>query len=96
MSCYQAFIAFRDFKYVDEEDLKLATNFICGMLNLPGAYYQYYYDMYSYTSKCYMVLQKQQYTRLGEAVCNEKVVNFLKDEEHKKCSCGSVFYNAVF
>ena len=35
-------------------------------------------------------------TKLGEAICNNEIVNFLKDEKHKKCSCGSVYYMAVF
>ena len=34
--------------------------------------------------------------RLGEAICNDEIVNFLKDQEHYKCSCSSVYYNAVF
>ena len=95
MAGLEEFQNFRDFKTVDKEDLKLAVNYICAQLNSPGSHYQYYYDLYSYTSKCFMVLQKRSYTKLGEAVCNGKVVNFLKDEEHKNCSCGSVYYNAV-
>ena len=34
--------------------------------------------------------------RLGEAICDGVIVNFLKDKEHFKCSCSSVYYNAVF
>ena len=30
------FIAFRDRKFLDKEDLKLATNYICSQLNSPG------------------------------------------------------------
>ena len=34
--------------------------------------------------------------RLGEAVCDGVIVNFLKEKEHFKCGCSSVYYNAVF
>ena len=34
--------------------------------------------------------------RLGEAVCDGVIVNFLKEKEHFKCDCSSVCYNAVF
>ena len=67
----------RDFQTVDKNDLKLAINYICANLNSQGCYYQYWYDLYSYTSKCNMVLQKRQFTKLGETVCEGEVVNFL-------------------
>ena len=34
--------------------------------------------------------------RLGEAVCDGLIVNFLKEKEHFKCGSSSVYYNAVF
>ena len=37
-----------------------------------------------------------QLTKLGEAICNDEIVNFLEDDEHKKCSCGSVYFKSVF
>ena len=97
-SGYDEFIAFRDQKFLDKDDLKYATSYICAQLNSPGTYYQYYYDMYSYTSKYYIVLKNsgRTKTRLGEAFCEGQVVNFLKDEKHKKCSFASVYFNAVF
>ena len=52
--------------------------------------------MYSYITKCFVVLNYRTKTQLGEAECNGKIVNFLKDDEHKNCSCGSVYFNAVF
>ena len=96
MAGFSEFISFSKLKYLEEEDLKLANNYICLQLNNSGFNYKYYYDMYSYSTKCFMVLQKNQYTKLGEAVCDGKVVNFLEDEEHKNCSCGSVYFKVVF
>ena len=96
MAGFTEFIAFSKFNYLNEEELKLADNYICLQLNNPGFNYKYYYDMHSYAAKCFMVLQKNKYTKLGEAVCEGKLVNFLEDEEHKKCSCGSVYFKVVF
>ena len=94
---YAEFRSFEDFKYLNKEDLEVAINYICLQMNNPGIGYKYFYDMYSYATKCRIVLQKKkQYVKLGEAVCNGKVVNFLEDEKHKKCSCGSVYFNVVF
>ena len=96
MAGLEEYLKFREFKTIDKNDLKLAVNYICAQLNSHGSYYRYYYDMYSYATKCSIVLQQRSFTKFGEAVCNGKVVNFLKDEKHKKCSCGSVYYNEVF
>ena len=96
MDTYNAFIKFQNFGVMDFESLQLAKDYIAGNLNSPGINYRYYYDMYCYTSKCFIVLQKFQTTKLGEAICDGKLINFLKDEKHKNCSCGSVYYNAVF
>ena len=97
MAGMEEYERFRDFQTVDKNDLKLAINYICANLNSQGCYCQYWYDLYSYTAKCNMVLQKKrQFTKLGETVCEGEVVNFLKDPKHKNCSCGSVYFNAVF
>ena len=96
MAGYSEFERFRKFEIMDEEALDLAKNYVCHQLNNLSLAYKYYYDMYSYIAKCKIVLQKYNLTCLGEAICNGKVVNFLKDPEHKNCSCGSVYFNVVF
>ena len=96
MSGYEKFQQFKDFYVMDEESLDLVANYDCLQLNNPSFGYKYYYDMYSYIAKCRTVLQHAMKTQLGEAFCNGKIVNFLQDDEHKKCSCSSVYYNAVF
>lgn len=96
------YFKFRNFELVTRSELLLANNYICAQLNGNGPNYKYYYDMYSYATKCFTVLEWKdkngynQITRFGEALCNNEIVNFLKDDEHKKCDCGSVYYNAVF
>ena len=102
MAEYVQFIRFKDFYGVTKSELLLANNYICRQLNTGGLKYPYYYDMYCFAKKCFIVLEWAEknnlirVTNLGEAICNDEIVNFLKDDEHKKCSCGSVHYNAVF
>ena len=96
MAGYDEFQRFKNYEIMDNESLVLASNYACFHLNNPGIGYRYYYDMYSYITKCKIVLQTYKTTKFGEVICNGKLVNFLKDSEHKNCSCGSVYYNAVF
>ena len=55
--------------------------------------------MYCYITKCNVVLEwKKKHngykleSKFGEVICNNKLVNFLEDDEHKNCSCSSVYY----
>ena len=96
MAGYEEFKRFENFEIIDEESLDKATNYVCLQLNNPSFGYKYYYDMYSYIAKCKIVLQKYSTVKLGQAICNGKFIDFVKDQEHKNCSCSSVYYNAVF
>ena len=96
MEGYDEFQRFKDFEVIDEKSLDFASNYVCLQLNNPSYGYRYYYDMYSYIAKCRIVLQRYNETRLGQAICEGELVNFLKDPKHKKCSCSSVYYDAVF
>ena len=96
VGAYNAFIDFKNFEIMDEASLNLAVDHICLNLNNPGVGYKYFYDMYSYAVKCKIVLQTHNKTKLGESMCNGERVNFLEDPKHKDCSCGSVYFNAVF
>ena len=101
--CFQKYISF---ELVNKTELKLAIDYICGNLN--GSYtnnYPYWYDMYSYTSKNLIVLKKKKenklksLTRLGECVCKDVVINFLKNTDNKcfcEKGCSSVYFKAVF
>ena len=96
MAGYEEFLRFKNFEIMDSESLDKATNYVCLQLNNPSFGYKYYYNMYSYIAKCKIVLQRYTKTKLGQAICNDKLINFLEDLEHKNCSCSSVYYNAVF
>lgn len=88
---YYAFKAFTNFETMDKKSLDMAADSACQNINNPGPNYRYYYDMYSYITKCRIVLQTYHKTKFGESICDGKLVNFLKDEKHKNCSCSSVF-----
>ena len=93
---YYAFQKFLNFEEIDKETIDMAVDYVCHNLNHPGPNYRYYYDMYSYISKCRIVLQTHSKTKFGESICDGKLVNFQTDDKHKNCICSSVYYNAVF
>ena len=96
------FDSYKNLQYLNYDELKLVVNYICAQLNSPTMNYAYWYDMYSYTSKTFMVIDFRKKSgsnlvgRLGEAVCNNEIMNFLRDKSHFNCSCSSVYCNAVF
>ena len=67
-------------KFVYEEDLKHMRNHICGILNNWTLNYKFRYNMYSYSSKAYMVCRWRQsrglpqVTKWGKAICKEELV----------------------
>ena len=103
LTCFQKYL---NFQLINENELDSVIDYICEHFN--ASYtpnYRYWYDMYSYTSKSKIVLRykktrgKDPVVKLGECICEEKVVNFLK-YPNKKCNCddgcASVYYNKVF
>ena len=103
MSGFEQFEFYKNLQNLTFDELKLAVNYIYSNLNSFQCYnYHYWYDMYCYTSKTFMVMNWRkergfkEVGRLGEAVCDRVIVNFLKEKEHFKCGCSSVYYNAVF
>ena len=99
---YSQFEAFKNFVYLNYDELKLAVDYICGNLNSASYNYHYWYDMYSYTAKLFIVMRWRKESgfkeraKPREAVCDGVILDFLKEKEHFKCSCSSVYYNAVF
>ena len=102
MTGLEAFDSYEKLQNLTYSELKMVVNYICAQLNSQCLNYGYWYDMYCYTSKTFMVIdwrKKRGFKpvgRLGEAICDGVIVNFLEDKEHFKCSCSSVYYNAVF
>lgn len=105
MNRLNSFIKYQNFENVNERELDLIVDYICGNLNSSFCYYPYWYDMYSYATKSRIVIKHRQknnridVAKLGECVCENEVINFLKNE-NKKCNCNkgcsSVYFNKVF
>ena len=102
MSGYIKYLKYENAKYLTKDELKLATDYVCVYLNNPDVNYRYYYDMYSYISKHFIVCRCKKrngykpLVKIGEAICKDTLVNFLREKEHKNCMCSSVYYNTVF
>ena len=95
---YELFQAFEKEEYIHTEYLQLLTNYICVNLNShysPNS--SYYYQQYNYVTKLKIVCMWKQKHGLptvsckGEAICNDQLVNFFKDKEHKNCICSAVW-----
>ena len=100
MGGYEDFQSYKNFEYVNFDQLNSAVDYICLNLNSIGCYYPYWYDMYCYTSKTFLVLRWKKerdipaVAKLGQTICQNKIIDF-RENEHK-CSCSSVYFNAVF
>ena len=77
------FEEFKNGEYVHLEDLKSMNDHICGNLNNWTSNYRFRYNMYSYSSKAYIVCRWRQSKGLpliakwGEAVCGKDLVDFF-------------------
>ena len=103
MGIYNAYQRYIDCQYLSFDELTLAVNYITSNLNAPSFIFPYWWDMYSYTSKTFMVIAlrkkrvEEEKAKLGEAVCTGgQIVDFLNDEAHFTCHCSNVFYKAIF
>ena len=97
-SRYALFKKFKNEEYVSKNDLTQIADYICGNLNNWTPNYHYWYNMYSYTSKAYIVCRwreergHQPITKWGEAICKNNLIDFFQDKTHQKCECSSVYY----
>ena len=102
------FEKYTNFELVNETELDYVINHVCGHLNEDYTRnYPYWYDMYCYTTKSKIVLNflkkdrkcTHPQVKLGECVCQEKVIDFLKNKDNKcNCTkgCASIYFNKVF
>ena len=103
MSRLTLFEKYRNFEFVNTNELNSIIDYICHNLN-SSSNYPYWYDMYSYATKTKIVIRHRQgknepaIAKLGQCVCENEVVNFLM--KNKKCNCekgcSSVYFSAVF
>ena len=96
MDEYLLFEAFERGDYIPQESIKKITNYICGQLICWSPNGSYYERQYNYATKLQIVCKWKQQQGLpalakkGEAICNDQLVNFFEDKEHKYCSCSTV------
>ena len=96
-SRYDLFKKFEKKEYISIEDLPQICDYICGNLNNWTPNNHYWYNMYYYTSKAYIVCRwreekgRRPIARWGEAICKNKLIDFFEDTSHQNCSCGSVY-----
>ena len=95
---YSSFLRFKNKEWIDEQEIKLVSDYIYG-------YLLFDYDspeMYAYCnvlSKCEIVLRFKKEnnfevkTKVGEVICNNKLVNFIEEPNHQihKCNWGSTY-----
>ena len=95
---YKSFVFFANEYEIDEDIFLHAKDYIC--LNKRRNYDSLYWEAFSnYATKCCMVLDFKkkkgfkQTVRIGEAVCKNEIVNFLKDTKQfpGNCNCGSTY-----
>ena len=91
------FEAFERREYIHMDDLPILTDYICGNINSDYSPNRgYYYEQYNYVTKLKIVCMWKQRRGLptvsckGEAICNDKLINIYKDQEHKNCICSTV------
>ena len=89
-------------KEISEKDLPFLGDYIYHNLNC-GYRVKKFYGYVGYYTKCKIVLRWKKArglelkTKLGEAICGDKLVNFFEDEAHseKNCNCGSVYWYEI-
>ena len=104
-SSFVLFNKYRNFEAINENQLNLVVNYICGNLNSCFYNYPYWYDMYCYSTKSRIVIRHREnknenaVATLGECVCQNQIINFLKNKDNLcNCNegCASVYFNIVF
>ena len=91
---YRLNINFDEGKFIYERDLEVLNKYICS--NLVGLNSnRYWNEQYNNLNKLYIVINwcKNKLllpaARKEEVICNNELINFLEDKNHKHC-CGQV------
>ena len=83
---YDCFKKYKRKEFLTRSELEYAVDHVCLNLNNPLIGYKYFYNMYSYNTKSFIVcnwkeqrnLNQDVLVKFGEAICNDQLVNFLK------------------
>ena len=95
----EIFTLFKNKEWILAEDIPILSDYIYGFFD-GGDCSNEMYAYSNYLAKCKIVLtfkkenKLELKTKLGEAVCENKLVNFFEDPNHSidKYICGSVYY----
>ena len=96
MDEYLLFETFKRGEYIKEKDLSKITNYICGHLISCSPNRSYFERQYNYVNKLKIVCKWKRKrvlpacSKKGEAICEEKLVNYFEEKEHKNCICLTV------
>ena len=96
---FKLFTLFKNKEWILAEDIPILSDYIYGFFD-GGSCSNEMYAYSNYLTKCEIVLNFKKgnklelKTKLGETVCENKLVSFFEDPNHSidKCNCGSVYY----
>ena len=93
MDEYTLYKAYKEGRYIHEIGLCKVVNYISGQLISWSPNRSFSEDKFNEVLKLFIVCKWKRkrslplLTKKGDAICNDQLVNFLKDEKHKDCFC---------
>ena len=96
MNEYTLYEAFDKGHHIHLENIPKVRNYIAGNLISWSPIRSSWLAEYNYATKLYHVCNWKKkrsmppMAKRGEAICNNELVNFFKDEKHKGCICSIV------
>ena len=96
---YGIFLVFKSKQWIFPEDITLLSDYIYKHLhNNSDVNEMYAYSNYLTKAKIVLDFKKENKlelkTKIGESICENKLINFIEDKNHKNCICGSVYYGS--
>ena len=82
MTPYKQFKRFQNLQYLNKDQLTLANEYICEMMED-----EYFYMMYCFAMLSFKALKKAKGVRCGQTLCKDEVVDFILDNKHDDCPC---------
>ena len=95
MDEFLLFEAFDRVDYIPQQHIKKVISYIFGQLISWSPNRSYYPRQYNRATKLMLVCDWKEERSLaalakrGETICSGELLNFYKDEKHKKCSCST-------
>ena len=93
---YGTFLKFKSGTWIFPEDIDFLAEYIYHLLNNQfNVNEMYVYSNYLTKTKIVLDFKKRNNlelkTKIGEAICGNKLVNFILESGHKNCICASVY-----